>query len=216
MRILVSIAQIPFILWILVAGGLAYMDYNEWSTTVYEPLVAQSQTKSSELDQQKAANVRAQEFDAQRSAKLKELQDLGDKFKESTAKIPRTSSISALLKSFADVSDSIGIDIGSYKPLEESSDAFVQISPIEVSMVGTYPQVMSFLDAVANLERIVHSKTIAFSNPLRRGNSSRLTSKVTFETYSISQASIEQESQGTVASPASKPSGADESDSGED
>lgn len=197
MRLLVSIAQIPFVLWILLAAGLAYMDYREWDESVYQTLVADRASKTSELARMVAANKRAQEFDAQRAAKLKELQDLGEQFKETAAKIPRTASVSALLKSFADVSDSIGVDIVSYKPMDETSDAFVQITPLEVTVVGSYPEVMSFLDAVANLERIVHSKHVTFANAKQSGGTSRVTSKILFETYSISQVAIDTESQGT-------------------
>jgi type IV pilus assembly protein PilO len=199
MRILVSLAQIPFALWILVAAGLAYMDYSTWNDTVYQPLLASNEAKKGELQRLVAANTRAQEFDAQRAAKLKELQDLGEQFRETTSKIPRTASIPAVLKTFADISDSIGLDIESYKPQAESSDAFVQITPVEVNLNGTYPQLMSFLDAVANMERIVHSKHVTLGSPQKRGGASRLKSKVLFETYSISQASIDQESQGTAA-----------------
>lgn len=200
MRILVSIAQIPFVLWLLLAAGLAYWDYTEWNEMVYQPLLSTVETKNGELQGLIASNKRTQEFDAQRSAKLKELQDLGEEFRKTASKIPRSSSIPAVLKSFADISDSIGLDIGSYRPQSESSDAFVQITPIEVDIVGTYPQIMSFLDAVANMERIVHSKKITYSNPQKRGNSSRVSAKVTFETYSISQAAIDSESQGSVTS----------------
>jgi Tfp pilus assembly protein PilO len=199
MRLLVSIAQIPFVLWLLIAGGLAYMDYSDWQTNTYQALLNEVQTKSAELDNLVAANARAAEFDSQRAAKLKELQDLGEEFKSSAAKIPRTASVSALLKSFADISDAIGISISSYRPQEETSDTFVQITPIEVDVSGTYLQVMSFLDAVANLERIVHSKQITLDRPQRRGSASRINSKVLFETYSISQASIDSESQGSAA-----------------
>lgn len=197
MRILVSIAQIPFVLWVLIAAGLAFMDYRDWDASVYQPLLTENQNKVSDFEQLVAENQRTKEFDAQRAAKLKELQDLGEQFKETAAKIPRTASIAYLLKSFADVSDSIGVDIASYKPMAERSDTFVQITPLEVSVVGSYPQVMSFLDAVANLERIVHSKQITFSNARPSGGSSRVNTKILFETYSISQAAIDVESKGT-------------------
>lgn len=205
MRLLVSLGQIPFIVWILVAGALAYMDYSTWNEKVYQPIVTANESKKTSLGLIVATNKRAQEFDAQRAAKLKELQTLGDKFRETAAKIPRTASIPAVLKSFADISDSIGIDIGSYRPQPESADTFVQVTPVEVDLKGTYPQIMSFLDAVANMERIVHSKKISFADPQRRGNASRLVAKVTFETYSISQASIDSESQGTAAAAPAAP-----------
>lgn len=198
MRILVSLAQIPFILWILIAAGLAYMDYSEWNSNVYDPLLAANVAKKAELQAVTLANKRAQQFDAQRVAKLKELQNLGDQFRQTASKIPRSASIPAVLKSFADISDSIGLDIGSYRPQAEAADAFVQVTPIDVDLTGTYPQIMSFLDAVANMERIVHSKKISFNNAQKRGNASRVSAKVSFETYSISQASIDSESQGSV------------------
>ncbi len=201
MRILVSVAQIPFVIWLLIAGALAYMDYSDWETTILQPLISESEQKSSELEQLVSLNTRAQEFDTQRVAKLKELQDLGDQFRETAGKIPRNASVSALLKSFADVADSIGIDFNSYRPQAETEDSFVRISPIDVSITGTYPQVMSFLDAVANMERIVHSKQIVLATSQKRGGWSRLSSKIVFETYSISQESIDQESKGTVAIP---------------
>lgn len=200
MRMLVSIAQIPFILWVLLAGGLAYWDYTEWQQTVYQPLLDANLSLESELQGLIGANKRTQEFDAQRTAKLKELQTLGEQFRKTASKIPRTASTPGVLKSFADISDSIGLDIGSYRPSGETSDAFVQITPIDVDLTGTYPQIMSFLDAVANMERIVHSKKITYTNPTRRGNATRVNAKVTFETYTISQAAIESESQGTVRS----------------
>ena len=191
--------RIPFVVWFLVAGGLAYMDYNDWNTNVYEALKGEVSAKENDIQTKTKAVAEAQKFIEQRDQKRKEIEDLYNKVAATKAQLPRSSSVPELLRALADISDQAGIEFREFTPLQPRKNRFLVETPITVQLKGTYLQVMSFLDASANMTRVVTCQKLSFSPTGKEGPISASASLVTFHL---------DESAGDTASSTSPPTSA--------
>jgi type IV pilus assembly protein PilO len=187
MTIVRILINIPFIVWFVVAGGLGYMDFKNWETDILNPLIATRDTKKNELATKQKELARAEEFTRRREEKLKELQDLTLRLEGTKAALPRASSIPALLKDLADISDRVGLLFSRFKPETDRRRKFLVETPISVELKGTYVQIMSFLDGAANIERIVATERLSLDNPVLRGPTSTVTATATLITYHIDE-----------------------------
>jgi type IV pilus assembly protein PilO len=197
MAIVRMLIRIPFIIWFLVAGGLGYMDYMTWETDIYQPLIGQRDQKQAVVSAKQSELNRAEEFTRKREEKLKELQELTLRLEATKSALPRSSSISSLLKDLADISDSVGLQFSRFKPEQERFRKFLVETPISVELKGTFVQIMSFLDGAANIERIVATEKLSLDNAVQTGPSSVLTATATLITYHIDDSSVT----GAVAGP---------------
>jgi type IV pilus assembly protein PilO len=187
MTILRPFLRIPYLLWFLVAGGWAYMDHQEWITTVRDPMLAQVQSKKSELEAKKREVAKVEEFRLTREQKLRELQELNEQLEATKSSIPRSSSIPDLLRELADISDQVGLEFSRFKPSTPIVRQFLVESPIEVTLQGTYVQVMSFLDMTANLQRVVATKKLVLDNPSQRGSIRMVTANAVVSSFHLEE-----------------------------
>lgn len=149
------------ILWVFITAGVMWMDYNEWETEKYLPLLAAIQTEKAVLQGLEAKLGAIEEFRAQRDQKLAEMADLREKLIEARAEFPSKSELPALLKSLADISERIGMEFSSFRPVgTEDAKEGLMAAKINVELKGSYVQVMSFLDSVSNLKRIVNTENV--------------------------------------------------------
>lgn len=72
----------------------------------------------------------------------------------------------------ADISDRTGLIFSSFKPQSAQTDEFLTITPMDMTLKGTYPQILSFLDATAHIERILTLRELELSGAKRRGTGS--------------------------------------------
>ncbi|MBS1982784.1 MAG: type 4a pilus biogenesis protein PilO [Bdellovibrionales bacterium] len=186
MRIILRLAKVPFILWLIIGGGLAYMDYTDWQQSVWEPLVNQKEVKQGQLAGFKRESSKAEDFRRKKEEKLRELQALSDKLEMTRQKYPTSPNIPQLLKDLADTADRTGLEFHNFKPQPEKRQEFVVTTPIEVKIRGTYVQIMSFLDTAANLKRAVVAEKLSLDTPTSRDRSvSLINATASLVTYSI-------------------------------
>jgi type IV pilus assembly protein PilO len=162
--------RIPFVVWFALAGYLNWTKYQEWTNGTLVGLDAQIQQKNSELQAETAKLTQIQEFERQREAKLRELEAMGQKFETSRKELPRNAAIPELLKVLADVADNSGLEFSKFTPQAARRTAILTEAPIQVELKGTYLQIMGFLDAAANLTRVVQAQKLVLDNPETRGS----------------------------------------------
>ncbi len=177
--------NIPFILWILIAGGLAGKQYYDWNTTVNAQLDSTKIAKEAELAGLKNQTAKIEEFKKKKQQKLAQLQELGEKFRATADRLPRTSAVPELLKILADIGDKAGLQFTKFRPQPPQPEQFLVITPLEVTLRGTYIQVMSFLDATAHTTRVVSASKLLIEEPKSRGPVTTLNVQVTLRTYHI-------------------------------
>ena len=61
----------------------------------------------------------------------------------------------------------------------------MRITPVEVELKGSYPQVMSFLDETAHVKRIIAAKSLELDRPEARAGISVVSAKATIYAYRI-------------------------------
>lgn len=185
MKLILAIASIPFYIWIFVAGLWGYFTYTGWKTETFQPMVSSLESLKTEYTGLKLGNDKAEAFKREREERFRRIQDLELQFKATADRIPRSANIPEILRDLADISDRAGLEFYHFKPNYEKEDAFLRITPVDVMLKGSYPQVMSFLDETAHLKRIVAAKSLEFSNPETRGGVSVVSAQVTIFAYRI-------------------------------
>lgn len=146
------------VIWVILLVVLCYFDHQEWEQNVYNPLLQQIEVKNSELQQVEAELARIDDFIRNRDAKRAELEKVQDEFERIRKEFPANPELPALLKSLADITEKIGIEFASFKPAGNVPVELLQAAQVDVKLRGSYVQVMSFLDSVSNLPRIVNAQ----------------------------------------------------------
>lgn len=149
-----------FWIWIPVTIGQVFMDYQNWETSTYEPLMQQVEGLKSELAAAEDSLKRIEEYRKKKDEKLAEYNSLLDDFEKVRKEFPSTPALPSLLKSLADISERIGLEFSNFKPGGEVPAEFLKAAQIDVKLKGSYVQLMSFLDQVSNLQRIVNTESI--------------------------------------------------------
>jgi Tfp pilus assembly protein PilO len=175
--------KIPPILWFLIAGGLCYMDYSEWESTVWEQLTNNIEAKKIELVTVRRDVQRVEQFNKQKDEKLKEIASYAEKFESSRREFPRTANLTELLKQFEDLSEKTGVELNSFKPGGTKPAELLMSQTLELKIRGSFAQMMSFLDGIANFARIVYPETLKLSDPKLRGNSYAVNAELSFVTF---------------------------------
>lgn len=183
--------EIPLIFWLAVAAGMGYWDYYQWQSTELVALDGRLAEKKNEAQAVKGQTTRAEDFKRQRTEKLSQIRELGEKFRSSADRLPRSARVPDLLKALADLSDKTGLEFSRFRPQPERKDVFLVVTPLEVSLRGTYLQIMSFLDATSHITRVVTAERLSLDNPIARGNVSVLSATATLLAYYIDDSTIE-------------------------
>ncbi len=193
MALIRAIIRIPLGLWIIAFGGYMYMQYNKWQNEVYKPLGYQLISTKNELEQAIEKNKALQVFEKQKQEKLKEIQKLAEELNRALDKLPKASDIPIILSSFADIADRIGLEFSRFEPGQptKSSNPYFMETPLKVQLRGSFIQIMSFLDEVSHLKRIIVGKGLNLrqdsqSSSSKKGSSnstSILNADANFTTY---------------------------------
>jgi Tfp pilus assembly protein PilO len=148
------------LIWVILLVVLCVMDHQEWEENVYQPLLQTIEAKKIELQGIQATLARIEEFRAQKDQKLAEYNRLLDEFENVRKEFPATPELPSLLKSLADIGERIGMEFSSFKPAGNVPVELLEAAQIEVKLRGSYVQIMSFLDAVSNIDRIVNTESL--------------------------------------------------------
>jgi type IV pilus assembly protein PilO len=149
-----------FWIWIPLTIGLVFMDYQEWNDNTYQPLLQQVEGQKAELAAAEASLARIEEYRKKKDAKLAEYNSLLDEYEKVRKEFPTSPALPSLLKSLADISERIGLEFSNFKPGGEVPSELLKAAQIDVKIKGSYVQLMSFLDQVSNLQRIVNTESL--------------------------------------------------------
>ncbi|NCN27894.1 type 4a pilus biogenesis protein PilO [bacterium] len=184
-QLVILIGRIPLILWVLVAGAWAYSIHTDFHEMQWNPILGQIVQQESTYKRLVKENSEAEAFKEQRAQKLKELNQLAQDFQSTADKIPRAPEVASVLRSLADISDNAGLTFARFKPGAQLQEEFLVITPLDVELKGTYPQILSFVDAAANIKRVVSGQELVMDSPSKRGGSAILQAKTVLYTYHI-------------------------------
>lgn len=178
-----AIIKLPWPLWILGIAGYLYFTYHTWETEEYLPLKAQIETTSEQLAKLQKENKEAETFEKERDSNIQQLQNLAEEFNKALEKLPKSSDTPGILSNLAEISDRVGVDFNRFEPGKPAVNGFLMETPFKVELKGTFVQIMSFLDEVAHLKRIVSGKSVTFKDPVLRGSKAVVTAEAVLVTY---------------------------------
>ncbi len=191
MGLIRAIIRIPLGIWIIAFGAYMYLQYNKWEKNSYKPLVSQLSSTKNELQEITEKNKASESFEKQKQEKLQQIQKLAEELNRALDKLPKASDIPIILSSFADISDRVGLEFSKFQPGQQSksSNPYFMETPISVQLKGSFVQIMSFLDEVSHLKRIIVGKALILKQDSKNNKSnttnqtSVLNAEASFTTY---------------------------------
>lgn len=178
-----AIIKLPLLFWIAVIGGYLYYTHMLWEENTYTPLVNEVSTAKEEFKTLEIQNREAVAFEKERDSRFQKLQSLAEEFNQALDKLPRSSDTPGLLSNLAEISDRVGVEFARFEPGKPALNGFLMETPFKVELRGSFVQIMSFLDEVAHLKRIVTGKSLTLREPLLRGQTAMLRAEAVLVTY---------------------------------
>ena len=209
MSLIRAFLKLPTGFWILVFAGFMYYHYSTWKTQELEPIEQELVQAKQELATVVRQNKAAEDFGNQRDQRFQELQNLAQEFNRALEKLPKTPDIPGILTSLADISDRVGLEFSKFEPGKGSLKGFLTETPFKVELRGTFVQIMSFMDEVAHVKRIISGKSLDFKDAAPRGDKAVLKAYATLLTYHFDEKAVaEAAAAEQAAAAAANPSGA--------
>jgi type IV pilus assembly protein PilO len=103
--------------------------------------------------------------------------------------LPEKEEIPSLLAGISQAGKNAGLEFLLFQPKPESAKEFYAEIPVDISISGTYHQVATFFDKVANLPRIVNIRDIKMAPQSSQGAGNTLTTACQAVTYKFLEAS---------------------------
>lgn len=150
--------KFPFVPIAFLALGYFAYDYYSFKTDPASPLVGvQNQIDGTRAEnQQLQARVQqAEGFIAALDGKRNELKSLTSELAEMRASLSEEIDVPQLIKLFATEAKKVGLIVTSIKPGTERKREYYTEIPFEVKFQGYYVQLMTFLERISNVQRIV-------------------------------------------------------------
>ena len=95
--------------------------------------------------------------------KKREFAQLEKQLKVALNMLPKRSQIPDLLENVSWAGKDSGLEFSTFKPLQETKKQFYAEVPVDLSVSGTYKQVLTFLKRVGEMPRIVDVKDLSLS-----------------------------------------------------
>ena len=150
---------------------------------LYSPKAAE-QEKLTTAIATTTADIRKAEAVLKNLPKYKaELEETQQKFEETVVMLPKTQEIPDLLRNISDLGKATGLEFVSFVPAQEILKDFYAEIPINITLLGPYHNVGSFLDKVSKLDRIVTVNNIKMAQPKEDTGEIVLTSTCQLVTY---------------------------------
>ena len=112
----------------------------------------------------------------------KDLQQLDAELRLAVAQLPDKKEIPDLLSGISAKAKESGLDVLLFRPRAESYRDFYAEVPVDITVRGSFHDIVNFFDAVGRLDRLVNISNIGFKNPLANSDS------VMLETTSVATA----------------------------
>lgn len=215
MGLIRALIRLPLLLWMLLIGGYFYFNYTTWKTEIFQPLSIQLDTTKDQLANVQKQNREAETFEKERDSRFQELQSLAENFNQALEKLPKSSDTPGLLSNLAEISDRVGVEFTRFEPGTAALNGVLMETPFKVELKGTFVQIMSFLDEVAHLKRIVSGRSVTFKDPVLKGSTANVNAEAVLVTYYFDEnarpAPVTAPSSSGTATSAAPPSGESQS-----
>ncbi len=183
MGLIRALIRLPFVLWVVLIGIYYYVSYDTWQKDIFLPMKAQLETTKEQLAAVQSENRKAETFEKERDTRFQELQSLAENFNSALEKLPKSSDTPGLLSNLAEISDRVGVEFTRFEPGTAALNGVLMETPFKIELKGSFVQIMSFLDEVAHLTRIVSGKSVSFKDPILRGSNAIVTAEAVLVTY---------------------------------
>ena len=187
MGILRALIKLPILFWLFLIGSYLYYTHITWEAETLFPLREQVKTSNALFSQVQKSNKAAETFQKERDSRFQELQTLAETFSKALEKLPTSSDTPGFLSNLAEISDRVGIDFTRFEPGKPVLNGFLMETPFKVELKGSFLQVLSFLDEIAHLKRIVTGKSLALREPIMRGQNAQVKAEAVLITYYFDQ-----------------------------
>ena len=121
----------------------------------------------------------------------KEFEDVQKEFDAMAILLPKSQEIPNLLRDISDLGKNTGLDFLKFVPGVEIPKDFYAEIPIDISIVGPYHNLGSFLDKVSKLDRIVTVNNINIDKPSKEEAELLLNSTCRLVTYRFTNVKLE-------------------------
>lgn len=183
MGLIRALIRLPILLWIVLIGIYYYVSYDTWQTDIFLPMKAQLESTKEQLANVQSENRKAETFEKERDTRFQELQSLAENFNSALEKLPKSSDTPGLLSNLAEISDRVGVEFTRFEPGTAALNGVLMETPFKIELKGSFVQIMSFLDEVAHLTRIVSGRSVSFKDPILRGSNAIVTAEAVLVTY---------------------------------
>lgn len=183
MGLIRALIRLPILLWLTGIGLYLYSSYSTWNTETFIPMKQEIVSTKEQFSKLQKQNAEAETFEKERDTRFQELQSLAEQFNQAIEKLPRSADTPGLLSNLAEISDRVGVEFNKFEPGKTEANGFLMETPFKVELRGTFVQIMSFLDEVAHLKRIVTSKSLVLKEPILRGQNAALKAEAVLVTY---------------------------------
>ncbi len=166
----------------VVAGLSALMTLGSWYFLVHP---ARSETVKLENRRRK---LEGEYIDKQQIANnlneyRREKAELEAKLAEALTELPQEAAIDDLLRQLHELGTQAELQIVTIEPHAESKDEFYARIPVRMKVSGSYHEIVSFLDEVGRMKRIVNVSGIQLANPTMRNDRVVLAADFTATTF---------------------------------
>lgn len=117
----------------------------------------------------------------------REREMLEQRLQQALAELPEDKNLDELLQMFQDRAQKSGLEITSIVPAAPVSEQFYVRIPIDMKVKGNFHEIVTFLDAVGHLRRIVNVGDITISDPKETGGKVIALSAFTATTFMFAE-----------------------------
>ena len=147
--------------------GAAFVVLGLTSYLFYQFGIKDELRKTDELSE-RLDSVETQIIQQQRKARnlatlRRKVEELDGQLQKVARELPEKREIPQLLATVSDLAKAAGLEVNSFKPRGENFREFYAEVPVDVEVLGSYHEVASFFDEVAQLDRIVNIANISAS-----------------------------------------------------
>jgi len=114
-----------------------------------------------------------------------EVKNLKQEIMQASANFPSDPGIATFLNEISTISDSCGLQILLFQPLDSSNEGVYEEIPIKIRIRGTYKQVATFFYGIANLNRVVKVQELKIAGPINTSGIIMTESDLIITTYRI-------------------------------
>ncbi len=183
MGIIRAFLRLPWYFWFFLFSIYMYNEYRKWEEETMVPLRVEIEDGNGKLTGIDRDNKEAEAFEKQRDSKFQEMQSLAESLSKSLEKLPKSSDVPSVLNSLAEIADRVGIEFSRFEPGKAELKGFLMETSFKIELKGSFIQIMSFMDEIAHMKRIITTKSISFKDPVIKGDGTILKSEAMLVTY---------------------------------